>query len=144
MALRPPRVAAVDRPEPRGDRGPECGGDDRDDGFTIVDNRRRKKKVNIVGSRKPVNGSIKSATKSADLYVGNCDPEVTVESLTQYLLDEMQIKIDKGEQLVSRNPNCASFKISLNLSDRMKLLSPDVWPEGVICRKYYNPKRNQP
>ena len=110
----------------------------------MVDNRRRGKKTNIVGLRKPVNGSVRSATRLADLYVGNCDPGVTVECLIKYLMDEMQIKVERGEQLVSRNPNCASFKISLNLDDRKKLLSPDVWPEGVICRKYYSPKTNRP
>ena len=42
--------------------------------------------------------------------------------------------------LNTRNPNHTSFKISVVLTDRETLLSADVWPEGVICRKFHSPR----
>ena len=111
------------------------------DAFILVQNRKRRK--NIVGSKKTVvGGTLKSAVRLGDLYIGNCDQDVTSESLTKYIFDEMKIKVEKCEQLVTRNVNCVSFKLTLNMNDRQKLLSPDVWPEGIICRKFYNPRRN--
>ena len=53
----------------------------------------------------------------------------------------MDIVVNKCETLVSRNENSKSFKVTLNLVDRQKLLSPDVWPEGIICRKFYSSRK---
>ena len=62
---------------------------DDDDGsgkgdFTIVQNKRHRK--NVIGSKAPSsNSTLKSAVRTGDLYLGNCDPSVTVESLTKYI-----------------------------------------------------------
>ena len=112
-----------------------------DDGFRVWHNRKNKKK-NIVGVRKPASDAIRGAVRVADIFVGNCDPSVTVDSLRKYLKEEMNIEITKGDQLVS-NSDYASFKLTLKLDDRSKLLSPDMWPEGVICRKFYNRRYRQ-
>ena len=102
--------------------------------------------MNIVGSKKSaeskgnLGGNFKSARKVADLYIGNCDPEVNCEIISKYILDEMDIKIDSCVVLESKSSNSSSFKITLNLDDRLKLLSPDAWPEGIICRRFYSPR----
>ena len=86
---------------------------------------------------------LKSATRYADLYVGNCELGVTSEYLKKYILDEMEISVEKCEALVTKSAYSTSFKVTLNASDRIKLLSPDVWPEGIVCRKFYNPRAVQ-
>ena len=115
------------------------------DGYQLVQrNKKRHKNVNgIVGSRK-VNEtvSIKSAIKKADIYLGNCDLSVTPESIKEYIYKEMDVTIDKCELLNSRNPNCKSFKITLNLKDRVKLLSAEVWPEDIVCRKFFSVRKS--
>ena len=111
------------------------------DGFQVVQKKKSKNKT-IIGLRKGNSNNVfKSAIKSADIYVGNCDVGVTINSLTSYILDELGIKIDNCEALENRNPKCKSFKISVNLKDRQKLLSSEVWPEGIICRKFFSPPR---
>ena len=75
-----------------------------------------------------------------DLYIGNCDNVVTPDSISEYILDEMNIRIVKCEPLVSRNVNSKSFKVTMNITDRLKLISAEVWPEGIICRKFYSPR----
>ena len=110
------------------------------EGFQLVQ-RKRKRRENIVGSKKvDMNQFIKSAPKIVDIYVGNVDYHVTVEALSEYVKSDIGIQTEKCEALQSRNPNYKSFKLSINISDRVKVLNPEVWPEGIICRKYYNPR----
>ena len=111
------------------------------DGFRLVKNR-RKRAGNIVGSRKAnVNVKLRGAVQVADMYLGNCNLEVTPESIIEYICNEMNIEVQSCELLESRNRNCRSFKITLKSIDRPKLLVPEVWPEGIVCRKFFNPRR---
>ena len=105
---------------------------DKDD-FTLVQSRKRKN--NIIGSKKTT-GSVplRSAVRVGDLYIGNCDFDATVDSLAQYIVEEMKINVTNVEQLSSRIMSSKSFKVTVNMNDRQRLLSPDVWPEGIICR----------
>ena len=72
--------------------------------------------------------------------MGNCDISVTNETLTQYIKDEIDVKILNITNLDTRHDSYTSFKVTIDINDRSKLLSPEVWPFGIICRKYYNPK----
>lgn len=108
------------------------------DGFQLVQ-RNRKKRENIVGSKK-LNKShvIRSAMKIVDIYVGNLDSDVTIEAFNNYVENDIGIRIEKCEALQSRNQHYRSFKLSINIDDRGKLLTSEAWPEGIICRKYYS------
>ena len=79
----------------------------------------------------------------ADLYVGNCDVGVTPESLVEYISDVTKIKVQKCEKLKTKYDDYASFKVTLFIKDRTNLLSADVWPSGIVCRKYYKPRNTQ-
>ena len=112
------------------------------EGFQLVNKKKNKKQPTIVGLRKTTgNSGIKGAKKTADLYVGNCDVSVTADSLNKYILDDLGIQVDKCDALVTKSTGCRSFKITLNLGDRQKLLSSEVWPEGILCRKFFNPRK---
>ena len=111
-----------------------------DEGYQLV--RKKRRPVNIVGSKRTKgNETIRGAVKVADIYLGNCELDVTPVSISDYIFKEMNITVNKCEALVSRNENSKSFKVSLNLRDREKLLSPEVWPEGIICRKFYSGRK---
>ena len=113
------------------------------EGFQLVQ-RNRRRRENFIGSKK-MNGNkvIKSAPKLVDIYVGNVDNDVTVEAMIDYVKQDIGISIEKCESLKSRNPNNKSFKLSLSVNERSKLLAPEVWPEGIICRKFYSPRTSQ-
>ena len=83
---------------------------------------------------------MKSARRLGDLYLGNLDLDVTETEIIEYIKEETDIPVDKCILLNSKNPNCKSFKISVSFENRVLLLSPESWPEGVICRKFYNPR----
>ena len=111
------------------------------DGFRVVQNR-KKRAGNIVGSKKAnENVRLRGAVQVADIYLGNCTLEVTPESIVDYIRSEMNIEVQNCQPLDSRNRHCKSFKISLKSIDRPKLLVPEVWPEGIVCRKFFNPRR---
>ena len=108
------------------------------DGFILVNRKTQKK--NVVGSRVSSGGLLRSASRTADLYVGNCDVDATPESLIQYIHDVTKVKVQKCEKLETKYDNYTSFKVTLFISDRTNLLSADVWPSGIVCRKYYKPR----
>ena len=111
-----------------------------EEGFTLVRNK-KKTRENIVGNKRySGNRVLKSARKVVDLYLGNLDLDVTENEIIEYIKEETNISVDNFVSLNSKNPNCKAFKISVSLESRMKLLLPEIWPEGVICRKFYNPR----
>ena len=110
------------------------------EGFMLP--RNRKKKKNVIGSRKVSSSVLKCAMRTADLYIGNCDPGVTVDILSTYIKEDLNIDIVRCEKLQSRYDNYSSFKVTLNVNDRIKLLSSEVWPDGVVCRKFFSPRNN--
>ena len=111
-----------------------------EDGFTLVQ-KAKKTRGNIVGSKKYLGDrNIKSARNMVDIYLGNLDLDVTEDEIINYIKDETGITVYKCMNLMSKNPNCKAFKISVGTESRIALLSPEIWPEGVICRKFYNPR----
>ena len=102
---------------------------------------KKKTRDNIIGSKKyQGNRKIKSARNMGDIYLGNLDLDVTETEIINYIKEETDINVNKCEHLVSKNPNCKAFKISVCIESSTALLSPEIWPEGVICRKFYNPR----
>ena len=113
------------------------------DGYQVVRNR-RKKHFGVVGLKKTTQREglgFRGAKRSADLFVGNCELSVTEDRLTMYMKDELGVDIDKCELLPTRSENSRAFKVTLNLNDRLKLLNPELWPEDVVCRKFFNPRK---
>lgn len=105
------------------------------EGFTTV----RRKRQRIVGTNTKSAKSIKSAARYYDLYIGNCDPSLTCDELKRYIFDETSISVISVEELNTSIPFSKSFKISATFDERDKLLTPDVWPVGIICRKFFKP-----
>ena len=108
------------------------------DGFILVNKKKQKK--NVVGSRMSSGSLLRSASRMADLYVGNCDVDVTPESIIEYIYSETKIKVQKCEKLETKFDDYTSFKVTMLINDRTNLLSADVWPNGIVCRKYYKPR----
>ena len=112
-----------------------------EDGFQAVPRKKRRHSGRIVGSKKfSENVTMKSAPKCVDIYIGNVNLGIDAQIVTEYIKDETDVDIKNCIALNTRNPNYTSFKISVALNDRETLLSADVWPEGVICRKFHSPR----
>ena len=73
-----------------------------DEGYQLV--QKKKRPNNIVGSKRTnTNETFRGATRVADVYLGNCDLDVTSESISEYISKEMNIVVNKCEPLMSRN-----------------------------------------
>ena len=116
-----------------------------DDDYILVQNKKQKKntRMRIVGNSGRASTLLKSASRSIDLYVGNCDTDVTVDMLSQYISDIINVNVKNCEQLITRYDNYNSFKVSVLINDKDKLLSASVWPDNVVCRKYFYPRKTQ-
>ena len=68
------------------------------EGFQLVQSKKKRK--NIIGSKKESKSVLKSAVRTADIFVGNCDTEVTADSLCKYIYDELKVNVHKCESLV--------------------------------------------
>ena len=113
---------------------------DRENDFTIVNRSRNRKRKNNNFGKKLVNenSKFKSAKHFVDIYIGRCDVNVTVEDVSSYVKAELNTDSFGVIELNSKNSYAKSFKINVLFSDRDKLLSEDVWPDGIIYRKFYS------
>ena len=98
-----------------------------DKGYIEVINQRKKRNIQY-GTRKATNNKFKSAQKTADLYIGRCDPEITPEDISTYLKDDLNSLCLKCEELKTRIPFSKAFKVTVYLKDRDQLLDTDCWP----------------
>ncbi|KAK3887456.1 hypothetical protein Pcinc_008458 [Petrolisthes cinctipes] len=96
----------------------------------------------VRGTKSVHNSRFKGSARTADIYIGNVDLESDVEDVMQYVQDDLQIKVIGCSELVSQyaNRDWKSFKLTVDMNDRERLLQPDCWPESVNVRKYYVPK----
>ena len=112
----------------------------------MVVNRRRnrnKKTLNgIIGTKKSNCNLIKSASIYYDLYIGNCHTSLTIDNLKEYSKIETSIDVKDIEELQTKRKFSKSFKITTTSHERDTLLMHDVWPEGIICRKFFRPYRD--
>ena len=82
-------------------------------------------------------GSLKSAQKYLDLYLGNCDLDITVDIVKGHIFNKTGIKTINCEQFKLTDLS-KSFKVTTFAHEREKLLNNRIWPPGIICRKFYN------
>ena len=107
-------------------------------GPTRISNRR-----GVFGTKKPSPAAkVVGVVRKFDLFVGKCSPNTTCLNIVEYC-QEGGIKIEGCEKLNSRSTSTNSFKITTTAHERDKLLDPDFWPEDVIIRKFYNPKKTE-
>ena len=126
------KVKSVAAPNPR---GPKTVTITDDEGFIS----KIKRKPQATGTRKPNSYiNLRGAQKNVDLFVGRCDNDITSEDVMTYIEKELKMKAVSCTELQTRVSFSKSFKLTININDRNTLMSDDSWPEGIICRKYYN------
>ena len=108
------------------------------EGFTRVVSRSKKRNM-MTGTRKfSGSPSFKGATRCLDFYVGRCYEDTTSDILIGYLKNELNIIPRNCIQLNTKIPFSTAFKITVDFEKGNNLLDSDSWPEGVICRKFFN------
>lgn len=79
------------------------------------------------------------------MYIGRVDNDVTIDDLKDYILEVSGITVTAVNVLKIRTEEHKAFKVTVKLSEREKLFSPELWPEEMIVDKYFDrSKRYRP
>ena len=90
-----------------------------------------KKSSKITGAPQP----------SRDLFVYRVERGTTVRDIDEYL-KENDIKCRSVKKVSKDEAKFASFKVEFSVEQFKTVLEPEMWPEGVHVRKFFNPRNN--
>ena len=108
----------------------------------------KKKRPFNVGQKAPSDGTTNQKllgvkrVKTAELFVTRFSKECDTDTIQAYILSNLNLhatveKIDNS----SRNANFSSFHISCVCDDPKVFYDPKLWPEYVLYRRWYPPRR---
>ena len=101
------------------------------------------KNRNIVIGKKPSSGTMSwgGAPLTIDCYVGRVDFSVTPDQIKSDI-EAMGIDVVSLEENVTRHGLFRSFKLVIKKTDFEALNTPEVWPEGVVFRRFRRPRQD--
>lgn len=100
---------------------------------------RRRNRFDIAGSG-VFDSGLSGVEKIVDLFVGGCSLQSTTIIIEDHC-KSLDVNPSKVEELKTKSEWYKAFKISVNLSQREKLIDPKSWPVGVYVRKFFKPRR---
>ena len=105
----------------------------------IKTNHERNK--NIVIGKKPSSGAMSwgGAPLTVDCYVGRVDFSVTAEQIKSDVV-AMGVDVLEIAENQTRHQLFKSFKLVVKKTDFSTLNSPEIWPEGVVFRRFRRPR----
>lgn len=94
--------------------------------------------LGIRGTGKMDAGNFCAVTKHYDIYVGRVQCNVSNDIIQSYVKDKLNLDILDCKEIESyyENRQSKSFKITATEEVRDLLLNADLWPRGVIVRKF--------
>ena len=106
-------------------------------------NSRQRKVPNIVIGKKVVNGlvSLRGADLTTELYVGNVDNSVSIDD-ARSSISEMGVDVIDLES-VGRQRHFQSFRLRIKKAHLPIIKNPDLWPDGIIIRRFFRGKKQR-
>ena len=100
------------------------------------------KNRNVVIGKKPSSGTMSwgGAPLTVDCYIGRVGVSVTAEQVQSDIV-AMGIDVVGFEENTTRHGLFKSFKLVIRRKDFDTLNLPEVWPEGVIFRRFRRPRQ---
>ena len=93
----------------------------------------------ITGSRNAGESSLTGVPRQFDLFIGGCSLNCTEDDLKSYC-SSIGVTPKACTNLETKASWYTAFKITVAEAQRDKLMSPDLWPEGIFLRKFYAPR----
>ncbi|KAI5634168.1 hypothetical protein NE865_13124 [Phthorimaea operculella] len=109
-----------------------------EEGFHLVENKKKRKITNIRGAGINTNATLKvsASTAAIDIYVSGFDKSVPVSDLKEYL-NEIENSVISVELLPERDGiDFSAFKIKVPREKAKVILNPNIWPVGITVGKY--------
>lgn len=125
-----------------------CEGIQNKRNWTTISHRKNRNKRPTKNNRpEPLKGlndsatSLKVAQKMSFLFLSGLDPEVTGQSVAEYL-ETKNLKVTNCEKMKTKKSNHhSSFKLTVPYEHREQYLTGDLWPRGVIINHFLNLQR---
>ena len=99
------------------------------------------KNKNVVIGKKPSSGVMSwgGAPLTMDCYIGRVDCSVNSDQIKTSVV-AMGIDVVDIEENLTRHGLFKSFKLVIKKTDFSALNSPEIWPEGVVFRRFRRPR----
>ena len=99
--------------------------------------RERRKNKTIVGTSTNMSCSIRGAPQLCrDMFITRVDVGTSLEELTHFI-EQHKIHVIKIVKVSHVKAKFSSFKVTVNVSDINSLLDANMWPSGIIVRRFY-------
>ncbi len=98
---------------------------------------RRDKHKSVTGTGVP-NDKLKAAPKpeaTKELFIANVSKDVNTSGLKQFI-EGQGIQVKSLKRVSHDNARCNSFHLTVESSDDEKLFNGDIWPEGIVVRRF--------
>ena len=106
----------------------------------------RKKRTLQVGKKSTENDTHPKVfgmkrVKRADVFVTRFSPDCEADDIKAYILANLNLDATVEKINNSRNTSCSSFHISCVCDDPKLFYNEELWPEHVLYRRWYPPRR---
>lgn len=122
--------------------------DDNDNKWQEVKHKTRKRMPSQKTSRPvPIKGSstaetiLATAQNKAWVFVSGFDPKITATDILCYLKSQNFEHCICEKMVTKKDKYKISFKLGVPPNDKEKVMSPDLWPEGIIINHFLNLQR---
>ena len=75
-----------------------------------------------------------------NVFATRFDPELDADTLRDYLKEKLNDTVT-CRKIITERSRFGSFHITAECKDVKDMYNPDVWPEGVFVRRYYEPHK---
>ena len=98
-----------------------------------------KKKPGIVGTATV--GKIQAVkTKKVNVFATRFDPDLDSTILQECLKERLNDSV-KCRKIERENARFSSFQVTALCNEVNELYAPDIWPDGIFVRRYYEPRK---
>ncbi len=78
--------------------------------------------------------------KLVSVFATKFTPDLDAETLSSYLTKQLGHDV-KCERIATASNRYSSFKVCAECNDVMEMYNPELWPEGCLVRRYYEPRK---
>ncbi len=79
-------------------------------------------------------------TKLVSVFATKFTPDLNAETLSNYLKEKLGRDVN-CQHIDTINNRYSSFKMSAECINVTEVYSPELWPEGSVVRRYYEPRK---
>ncbi|XP_070546548.1 uncharacterized protein [Ptychodera flava] len=94
----------------------------------------------MLGNKKDTS-ILSAANPKSSLFVTRLQPDTTPDHIISYIGEMLHINVVSCVQLKTKHRSYASFCVTVNAMNLKTLQNPNSWPEGVLIRKFYQPRK---